>query len=99
VEILLGGLRTKDWNEKPDPRNEGQPQFSKDQSRKKGIKKPRKNTGLAERKGFEPSIPFRGIHTFQACSFNHSDTSLRDRKSRYYSGTCKSFFKFRIKLF
>jgi hypothetical protein len=31
---------------------------------------------LAERKGFEPSIPFRGIHTFQACSFNHSDTSL-----------------------
>ncbi len=31
---------------------------------------------FAERKGFEPSIPFRGIHTFQACSFNHSDTSL-----------------------
>jgi len=30
----------------------------------------------AERKGFEPSIPFRGIHAFQACSFNHSDTSL-----------------------
>lgn len=29
----------------------------------------------AEREGFEPSIPFRGIHTFQACSFNHSDTS------------------------
>ena len=31
---------------------------------------------FAERKGFDPSIPFRGIHTFQACSFNHSDTSL-----------------------
>src|SRR5690606_2876597 len=29
----------------------------------------------AERAGFEPAIPFRGIHTFQACSFNHSDTS------------------------
>jgi hypothetical protein len=29
----------------------------------------------AERKGFEPSIRCR-IHTFQACSFNHSDTSL-----------------------
>ena len=31
---------------------------------------------FAERKGFEPSIPFWSIHTFQACSFNHSDTSL-----------------------
>jgi hypothetical protein len=30
---------------------------------------------LAESEGFEPSIPFRGIHTFQACSFNHSDKS------------------------
>jgi site-specific DNA recombinase len=30
---------------------------------------------LAERMGFEPTIPC-GIHTFQACSFNHSDTSL-----------------------
>jgi site-specific DNA recombinase len=30
---------------------------------------------LAESEGFEPSIPFRGIHTFQACSFNHSDNS------------------------
>ena len=25
--------------------------------------------------GFEPTIPFRGIHTFQACSLNHSDIS------------------------
>ena len=32
---------------------------------------------LAERKGFEPSIRCR-IHTFQACSFNHSDTSLKE---------------------
>ena len=29
----------------------------------------------AETEGFEPSIPFGGIHTFQACSFNHSDKS------------------------
>ena len=32
-------------------------------------------TGFAERKGFEPSIRCR-IHAFQACSLNHSDTSL-----------------------
>ena len=31
---------------------------------------------LAVREGFEPSIRCR-IHTFQACSFNHSDTSPR----------------------
>ena len=30
---------------------------------------------MAEREGFEPSIPLWGIHTFQACSFDHSDTS------------------------
>ena len=30
---------------------------------------------LAEREGFEPSIRYSRIHTFQACSFNHSDTS------------------------
>ena len=29
----------------------------------------------AERVGFEPTIPFWGIHTFQACSFDHSDIS------------------------
>ncbi len=29
---------------------------------------------MAVREGFEPSIRFR-IHTFQACSFGHSDTS------------------------
>ena len=41
-------------------------------------KKPHKGAfwflNLAEREGFEPSIPC-GIHTFQACSFGHSDTS------------------------
>ena len=31
---------------------------------------------LAERKGFEPSIRFWRIHTFQACAFDHSATSL-----------------------
>ena len=35
----------------------------------------KKNEKFAETEGFEPSIPFRGIHTFQACSFNHSDKS------------------------
>jgi hypothetical protein len=29
---------------------------------------------MAVREGVEPSIPY-GIHTFQACSFGHSDTS------------------------
>jgi hypothetical protein len=31
---------------------------------------------FAERMGFEPTITFWAIHTFQACSFDHSDTSL-----------------------
>ena len=42
----------------------------------------------AETEGFEPSIPFRGIHTFQACSFNHSDKSpfpYRGCKFRVYA--------------
>ena len=30
---------------------------------------------FAERRGFEPRIPFWGIHAFQACLFNHSSTS------------------------
>ena len=30
---------------------------------------------VAERTGFEPVIPFGGIHAFQACLFNHSSTS------------------------
>ncbi len=29
---------------------------------------------MAVREGFEPSMPF-DIHTFQACSFDRSDTS------------------------
>lgn len=37
----------------------------------------RLETGFyAERMGFEPTITFWAIHTFQACSFDHSDTSL-----------------------
>ena len=27
---------------------------------------------LADREGFEPSIPFRGIHDFQSCALGHS---------------------------
>ena len=30
---------------------------------------------FAERIGFEPTKPFRGLHAFQACLFNHSSTS------------------------
>ncbi len=29
---------------------------------------------FAERIGFEPTKPFRGLHAFQACLFNHSST-------------------------
>ena len=29
----------------------------------------------AERTGFEPVKPFRGLHAFQACLFNHSSIS------------------------
>ena len=32
---------------------------------------------MAEKKGFEPLIRYR-IHTFQACSFDHSDTFPQD---------------------
>jgi hypothetical protein len=42
--------------------------------KKKQYKKSK--TSIAERKGFEPSIPFWGIHAFQACAFDHSATSL-----------------------
>ena len=30
---------------------------------------------FAERLGFEPRVHFWRTHTFQACSFDHSDTS------------------------
>jgi hypothetical protein len=30
---------------------------------------------VAEREGFEPSMSYQPIHTFQACSLNRSDTS------------------------
>ena len=46
-------------------------------------KMPRLGHWVAERKGFEPSIRFWRIHTFQACSFDHSDTSLRRCKDSY----------------
>ena len=29
----------------------------------------------AERAGFEPAKPFKGLHAFQACLFNHSSIS------------------------
>jgi hypothetical protein len=30
---------------------------------------------FAEKAGFEPAVPFRGTHAFQACLFNHSSIS------------------------
>ena len=27
---------------------------------------------MADREGFEPSVPFRGTHDFQSCAFDHS---------------------------
>ena len=40
---------------------------------------------MADREGFEPSVPVCGTHTFQACSFDHSDTCpleiVLDRKA------------------
>ena len=41
--------------------------------------------GLAERKGFEPSIRYKRIHAFQACALNHSATSLIETKLNYLS--------------
>ena len=40
-------------------------------------------TQMAERKGFEPSKACT-LHAFQACSFNHSDTSLK-MKAKFYT--------------
>ncbi len=37
-------------------------------------------TFMAEKEGFEPSKPF-GLHTFQACAFDHSATSPEGAKS------------------
>ena len=42
---------------------------------KKGPYGPFRYLNLAEREGFEPSIRFCRIHTFQACAFDRSATS------------------------
>ena len=46
----------------------------------------------AETEGFEPSIPFGGIHTFQACSFNHSDKSPWGCKNKCIRSEAEDFF-------
>ena len=47
---------------------------------------------IAERQGFEPRIPFWGIHAFQACLFNHSSTSpFRGAKVEEVFGFTKCF--------
>ena len=38
-------------------------------------KKGEQRSPFAERPGFEPGIPFRGIHAFQACLLSHSSIS------------------------
>ena len=48
----------------------------KPQIRYNSGKKVVKTGFVVERKGFEPSKRFWRLHTFQACSFDHSDTSL-----------------------
>ncbi len=42
---------------------------------------------MAEREGFEPSMGYEPIHTFQACSFGRSDTSPVSRWRWPYSRT------------
>lgn len=58
---------------------------------------------MADRKGFEPLVPFRGTHDFQSCAFDqlsHLSMALsavdRDSKMYYtsFSAGVKSFFLF-----
>ena len=48
---------------------------------------------LAEREGFEPSIRGYRIHTFQACSFSHSDTSPKSGRNDRASARQKQGYK------
>ena len=48
----------------------------------------------AERAGFEPAKPFRGLHAFQACLFNHS--SISPKTSYRFSKTGAKYEKNRI---
>ena len=53
----------------------------------------------AERAGFEPAKPFRGLHAFQACLFNHSSISPRscwNRVQRYWFFLIMQEFRLRI---
>ena len=49
--------------------------------------------GLAEREGFEPSIPFWSMHAFQACAFNHSAISPPERNFRRERSLRTIFFQ------
>ena len=54
---------------------------------------------IAEREGFEPAKPFRGLHAFQACLFNHSSISPRscwNRVQRYWFFLIMQEFRLRI---
>ena len=44
-------------------------------NRKRPMNPPCDACTMAEREGFEPSVPFWGTHDFQSCAFNRSATS------------------------
>ena len=44
---------------------------------------------LAVKEGFEPSIRYKRIHTFQACSLSHSDTSPFGRDNNQKNEICQ----------
>ena len=44
-----------------------------------------------------PEARFRRLHTFQACSFNHSDTSPRTRATQYSQPDSRPFYPSRDK--
>ena len=44
---------------------------------------------LAVKEGFEPSKRYKRLHTFQACSFSHSDTSPLRRDNNEKKRLCQ----------
>ncbi len=46
------------------------------------MSKEAKRTRMAEREGFEPSVPFWGTHAFQAGAIGHSATSPKPTSTR-----------------
>ena len=46
-------------------------------------------SNLAVKEGFEPSKRYKRLHTFQACSFSHSDTSPLRRDNNEKKRLCQ----------